>query len=94
MSPLFMPKHLLHPMIDEVQEKLKNEKRNVFNLAFFEGLNDLKSHPTNEERWPATYKKGLKIGKEECERLDKIRGTDIKKILAKNPKVLEWWTNI
>ena len=95
MSPLFMPKHLLHPMIDEVQEKLKNEKRSVFNLAFFEGLEDIKNHKTNEEVYDSkTYIKGLKNGKEECERLDKIRGTDIKKILAKNPKVLEWWTNI
>ena len=95
MSPLFMPKHLLHPMIDEVQEKLKNEKRSVFNLAFFEGLDDIKNHKTNEEVYDSkTYIKGLKSGKEECERLDKIRGTDIKKILAKNPKVLEWWTNI
>ena len=73
----------------------KNEKRSVFNLAFFEGLEDIKNHKTNEEVYDSkTYIKGLKNGKKECERLDKIRGTDIKKILAKNPKVLEWWTNI
>jgi hypothetical protein len=26
--------------------------------------------------------------------IDKRRGTDIKKILAKEPEVLEWWTSI
>ena len=40
------------------------------------------------------YTKGQKNGKAEIERLDRIRGTDIKKILAKNKKALEWWTSI
>ena len=40
------------------------------------------------------YIKGQKDGKAEVERLDKIRGTDIKKILSKNKKALEWWTSI
>ena len=41
-----------------------------------------------------TYIKGQKQGKAEVERLDRIRGTDITKILAKNKKALEWWTSI
>jgi hypothetical protein len=95
MSPLFMPKHLLHPMIEEIQNKVKDEKRTVFTHAFIEGLQDIKNHKTNEERLDEkTYIKGLKDGKAECEFIDKIRGTDIKKILAKNPKVLEWWNDI
>ena len=40
------------------------------------------------------YKQGQKQGKAEVERLDRIRGTDIKKILTKNKKALEWWTSI
>ena len=40
------------------------------------------------------YKEGQRNGKAEVERLDKIRGTDIKKILVKNKKALEWWTSI
>ena len=40
------------------------------------------------------YKIGQKKGKAEVERLDRIRGTDIKKILSKNKKALEWWTSI
>ena len=41
-----------------------------------------------------TYKEGQKQGKAEVERLDRIRGTDIKKILSRNNKALEWWTSI
>ena len=40
------------------------------------------------------YKEKLKKGKQRIEHLDKIRGTDIKKILSKNKKVLEWWNDI
>ncbi len=95
MSPLFMPQKLLHKMLDKVKDKDKNEKPTVFNMAFLEGLDDLKNHPTNEQRYDKeTCIKGWKSGKEECERLDKIRGTDITKILTKEPEVLEWWKSI
>tara|TARA_Y100000590_G_scaffold109892_1_gene125277 strand:- start:527 stop:1843 length:1317 start_codon:yes stop_codon:yes gene_type:complete len=92
-SPLCLPRDILHEMVDNVIEKT-SEKKNVFNLAFYEGLQDLKSHKTHEERWPDKYKEGLKRGKQRIEYLDKIRGTDIKKILSKNKKVLEWWNDI
>jgi hypothetical protein len=92
-TPLCLPKDILHEIVDDVYERTY-EKKNVFNLAFFEGLDDLKSHKTHEERWPDTYKEGLKTGKQRIEHLDKIRGTDIKKILNKNKKVLEWWNDI
>ena len=97
MSPLFLPKELLHPMVEEVQNKLEidKQKKSFINLAFIDGLEDLKNHPTNEEKYDKeTYVQGLKDGKAECERIDKIRGNDIKTILAKNPKVLEWWNDI
>ena len=95
MSPLFMPKHLLHMMVDKVKEKFENEKTSVFNMAFLEGLQDLKNHPTNDERYDKeTCLNGWKKGKLECERIDKIRGTDIKKILEKEPEVLKWWNGI
>ena len=35
-----------------------------------------------------------KKGKQRQERIDKIRKQDITKILAKDERVLEWWTNI
>ena len=40
------------------------------------------------------YANGQKNGKAQIERLDRIRGTDIKNILARNKKALDWWTSI
>ena len=95
MSPLFLPRRLLNNIVMKVKEKYKDEKKNVFNLAFLEGLDDLMNHPTNDERYDLeTCKKGWQDGKGQCETIDKRRGTDIKKILAKEPEILEWWTNI
>ncbi len=95
MSPLFLPRRLLNKIVMKVKNKYSNEKRNVMNLAFLDGIDDLMNHPTNDEKYSKEEcMKGWKDGKAECERLDKMRGTDIKKILAKEPEVLEWWTSI
>jgi hypothetical protein len=40
------------------------------------------------------YLQGQKQGKAEIERLDRIRGTDITKILSKNKRALDWWKSI
>ena len=93
-TPLCLPKDILHEILDDVIEKT-TEKKNFLNLAFFEGLQDIKNHKTLEEKYDSkTHKEGLKRGKQRIEYLDKIRGTDIKKILSKNKKVLEWWNDI
>ena len=95
MSPLFLPRTLLNKIVMKLKEKYKDEKRSVFNLAFLEGLDDLMNHPTNDERYDKeTCEKGWRDGKAQCETTDKRRGTDIKKILQKEPEVLEWWTSI
>ena len=95
MSPLFLPRRLLNKIVTKVKEKYKDEKKNVFNLAFLEGLDDLMNHPTNDEKYDKeTCEKGWRDGKGQCEKIDKRRGQDIKKILAMDTEVLEWWTNI
>ena len=95
MSPLFLPRRLLDKIVMKVKEKYKDEKKNVFNLAFLEGLQDLMNHPTNDERYDKeTCEQGWRDGKGQCEMIDKRRGTDIKKILATDLEVLEWWTSI
>jgi len=95
MSPLWLPKRLLTKLVNKAKEKIKNERKTVFNLSYIEGLDDLLSHKCNDERYDKeTCEKGWRDGKAECERVDGIRGTDIKKILAKDPEVFEWWTSI
>ena len=95
MSPLFLPRRLLNKIVMKVKEKYKDEKKSVFNMAFLEGLNDLMNHLTNDERYDKeTCEQGWRDGKGQCEMIDKRRGTDIKKILATDLEVLEWWTSI
>jgi hypothetical protein len=95
MSPLFLPRKLLNKIVMKVKQKYEEEKKNVFNIAFLEGLEDLMNHPTNDERFDnETCEKGWRDGKRQCEMIDRRRGTDIKSILGKDPEILEWWTNI
>jgi len=93
-TPLCLPKHLLHSIIDGVLEKIQ-DKTTMFNLSFIEGLKDIKNHKTLEEKYSKEeYSEGLKRGKKRILYLDKIRGTDITKIFEKNTEVLKWWNDI
>ena len=95
MAPLFMPYDIMSEIIDEVREKtIKYKNKNLNN--FFGQLDEMQKQKRNNELTYSKeeYTKGQKNGKAEIERLDRIRGTDIKKILAKNKKALEWWTSI
>ena len=84
LSPLALPKELLHTIIDEAlayMEPLATRKQK----ALIDVIKNLK----NRETFTATKK-----GKERQESIDKIRGQDITKILGRDRRVLEWWTSI
>ena len=84
LSPLALPKELLHTIIDEAlayMESLATRKQK----ALIDVIKNLK----NRETFTAT-----KRGKERQESIDKIRGQDITKILGRDRRVLEWWTSI
>ena len=95
MAPLFMPYDIMSEIINEVKERtIKYKNKNLTN--FFKQLDEMISQKRNNELVYdlETYQKGQKNGKAEIERLDRIRGTDIKEILSKNKRALEWWTSI
>ena len=84
LSPLALPKELLHTIIDEAlayMEPLATRKQK----ALIDVIKNLK----NRETFTATKK-----GKERQERIDKIRKQDITKILSRDERVLDWWTSI
>jgi hypothetical protein len=95
MSPLFMPKELLDEIIDEVRNKTIKHK-SKFTKNFFQQLDEMQkqNRSTKNVYNEEDYISGQKKGKAQIEYLDKIRGTDIKTILLKNKKVLEWWKSI
>ena len=84
LSPLALPKELLHTIIDEAlayMEPLASHKQR----ALIDVIKNLK----NRETFMPTKK-----GKQRQESIDKIRRQDITKILSRDERVLDWWTSI
>jgi hypothetical protein len=84
LSPLALPKMLLHTIIDEallyIEPRATRKQK-----ALIDVLKNLKTRET----FTATQK-----GKQRQESIDKIRGQDITKILNRDERVLDWWTEI
>ena len=84
LSPLSLPKNLLHNIIDEalvyMEPKATNKQRALIDV--------LKNLKTRETFTPT------KKGKLRQLWLDKIRKQDITKILKQDKRILEWWKNI
>ena len=95
MAPLFMPYDIMCEILDDVRNKtIKYKNKNLSN--FFSQLDEMQNQKRNNELVydEKTYSQGQKQGKAELERLDRVRGTDITKILNKNKRALEWWKSI
>jgi hypothetical protein len=88
MSPLALPKHLLHPWLDELINDTTGAMRDV--------LIQLKNRPTFEEQWPETYQQSLAQGRARVLQLEHIRTQPVTMtdILSARPAVLKWWMNI
>ena len=88
MSPLALPKHILHPWVDELIPVAEGAMRDV--------LQQLKMRPTFQEQWPNEYQQGLKKGKARIEQLEQIRNDKytMKDILSMREDALQWWEAI
>jgi len=88
MSPLALPRELLHSWLDELIEPATGAMRDV--------LLQLKTRPTFAEQWPDTYQAGLAKGKARVLKLESIRTQSITmaEILSARPKIKEWWDQI
>ena len=89
MSPLALPKELLHPWVDELLAKDIND-------SLKEILVQLKTRQTFQEQWPDSWKESLDKGKARVLQLEHIRGDDftMADILSTRPKVYEWYKSI
>jgi hypothetical protein len=88
MSPLSLPRELLHPWIDELLPATSGAIKDI--------LHQLKTRPTFAEQWPDEYLAGLVKGKNRVLKLESIRPSDInmQKILSQRPEVEKWWNDI
>ena len=91
MSPLALPRELLHPWIDETISKIANGNSPLKDI-----LVQLKTRPTFAEQWPDQYQNGLIRGKKRILELEKIRKDQytMRDILSDRPTVLAWWDSI
>ena len=89
MSPLALPRHLLHDWIDELVPKCTSS-------AMRDILLQLKKRPTFAEQWPDTYQAELVKGKARVLKLESIRtaATDMVTILSVRPQISRWWNDI
>jgi hypothetical protein len=88
MSPLALPRELLHPWIDELSVNARGALRDV--------LLQLKTRPTFEEQWPDTWQAGLVKGKFRTIDIERIRQDQftLRDILKTKPEILEWYDSI
>lgn len=89
MSPLALPRELLHEWVDELVP-------NCTSTAMREVLLQLKNRPTFAEQWPQEYRAGLVKGKARVLKLESIRtaSTTMSEILSARPQVRKWWDEI
>ena len=89
MSPLLLPRELLHPWIDEILQSIDKG-------PLQEMLDQLKTRPTFAEQWPAEWSAGLSKAKFTVDNLESHRRDSyrLEHILAQRPEVLKWWQAI
>lgn len=95
MSPLALPKELLHPWIDETLVGLDSADIPQ-NSPLRDILIQLKTRQTFQEQYPDTWKLSLDKGKARVLQLEHIRGDEytMADILSMRPDVYEWYKSI
>ena len=88
MSPLALPRSILHPWLDELIARSTGAMRDV--------LVQLKTRPTFEEQFPDTWQQALIDGKNRMLQLEVIRKDTytMRDILSNRTDALEWWDEI
>lgn len=89
MSPLALPRTLLHDRINRITADLPD-------CALRDILLQLRARPTFQEQWPDTWRLGIKRGKSRILKLESIRGDryTMNDILQQDEEIYDWWQHI
>ena len=89
MSPLALPRELLHDWIDEILPQCHTQ-------VMRDMLIQLRTRPTFAEQWPDQYAAGIAKGRARVLKLEQIRTQQVTMtdILSKRPDILKWWNQI
>lgn len=93
MSPLALPKSILHPWIDEILDSLPETLRTA---PLRDILIQLKLRPTFQEQWPNEWQAALDKGKARVLQLEHIRKDQytLADILREHKEVYDWYQSI
>jgi hypothetical protein len=94
LSPLALPRNVLEPLLEDIQNRIKPRMTHR-TKSLWDVLEHLKTRPTFEEQFPATYREEAIRGKAHLLKLENIRkdvNIKINDILTGD--VLKWWNNI
>ena len=88
LSPLALPKTILHPWLDELISKTSGALQAI--------LIQLKLRPTFSDQWPDTYKESIAKGKARVLQLESIRQDKLTlaNILLERKSAFEWYQSI
>jgi sulfatase maturation enzyme AslB (radical SAM superfamily) len=87
MSPLFLPKDILHAIINDILPK-------VTSRSMKDVLDNLLTRPTFEEEFPDTYLQQRIKGKARIKKLDDLRGGMRFEDTIQNKQLKDWWNSI
>jgi hypothetical protein len=95
MSPLALPKEILHPYISSVLERIQPHADH-HQQPLMDVLENLLSRPTLQEEFAEDYNQGMCRGKQRILELEKIREQPItmSEILEQDPTIHDWWQSI
>lgn len=95
MSPLALPKHILHRIVNKFLDTHKEYDENQRPLI--DVMTNLLQRPTFEEQWPNEYEAGRIKGKKRIEKIESIRlmSCHFEDILrTEDTEAYEWWKSI
>jgi len=95
MSPLALPKNILHRYVNEVLENIR-PKITSNQRPLLDVLENLLQRKTFEEEWPEWHKEATSNGKKRIQTLEKIRNDKyiMTDILKQDKEIYEWWQTI
>jgi hypothetical protein len=97
MSPLILPKHILHRIVNDFLKYVRQEGHTHHQQPLIDVMTNILTRPTFEEQWPGDFKQGAFNGKERIERIEHIRPASItlEQILKDNDEeAYEWYRSI
>lgn len=97
MSPLALPKSILHRIVNDFLVYANEEGYDQNQQPLIDVMTNILSRPTFEEEWPSDYKQGAIDGKRRIEKVESIRLASLtleEILLTEDAEAYEWYRAI